>query len=399
MGCKYIVVVILIILLLCLKAVKMEPCEQDFNDKTVNDDIKAILQESVKEGKGKFISNCPLLVPNTTVSTNNAHVFKMSISRNACISKSHRKGKAPNTYIELDKEGTNDTVLNIGGAFSPWYWIQFSRTGFFLPYSTVYVNIQNYTLMEINEKKNIVTLELALSMMWMDLGLFSYPSTDVTAYNLTAPEEGYEISDEAAKMLWKPELPIHHLAYYKAFIDSINTVSLRIKRTNHRDGNVCVSGPMIIHEIEVQISFYCKLDLSNYPLDTSHCELRLGGKTSDVAFKLVHDGQMRHNSTDIEILDVIATFSEVENDCGKQTKRCIGLDIVTKRVLRPYLLKYYIPCTTIVIMSQISFIIPLEALPGRVALVVTQFLTLTSLFIQQMVSNCFYSLFLLIQQK
>ena len=87
-----------------------------------------------------------------------------------------------------------------------------------------------------------------------------------------------------------------------------------------------------------------------------------------------------------EISDIRAAFTKVRSDCGNLTRRCIGLNITTERILRPYLLKYYIPCTTIVIMSQISFVIPLEALPGRVALVVTQFLTLTSLFIQQMVS-------------
>ena len=192
-------------------------------------------------------------------------------------------------------------------------------------------------------------------------------------------------------MLWKPDLSIHYLADYKAFIDSIHTVSLRVKRTNRQDGKVCVSGPMIIHEIEVQISFYCKLDLSNYPLDRSSCKLRIGGKTSQVAFKLIYDSHNKKTGKNKtidyqEISDIRASFTKVGNDCGNLTRGCIGLNITTARILRPYLLKYYIPCTTIVIMSQISFVIPLEALPGRVALVVTQFLTLTSLFIQQMVS-------------
>ena len=77
----------------------------------------------------------------------------------------------------------------------------------------------------------------------------------------------------------------------------------------------------------------------------------------------------------------------VEDTADIDTKTEIGLDIHIERTLRPYVLKYYIPCITIVVISQISFIIPLEALPGRVALGVTQFLTLMSLFIQQMVSS------------
>ena len=40
----------------------------------------------------------------------------------------------------------------------------------------------------------------------------------------------------------------------------------------------------------------------------------------------------------------------------------------------------------IVVVSFISFLVPLTAIPGRIALVVTQFLTLTNMFIHQMVS-------------
>ena len=378
-------------LMIRLNLFATHPCAIDFTDKTVSEDTKNILDEEIRKGRGKYISNCPLLVPATTTSVHNKYLFGVSLSRNACVSREYRKGKAPNTYVELDGKIRNETVFSMGGAFSNHYSKLFSRPGFYLPYTTVYVNMQDYTLREINEKQNIVTLEMTLSMVWMDISLYSYIPKDVTANNLSSPEEGYEISDEAAKILWKPDLSIHHLADYKAFIDSIHTVSLRVKRTNRQDGKVCVSGPMIIHEIEVQISFYCKLDLSNYPLDRSRCKFRIGGKTSQVAFKLIYDSHKqkmdRNKANDYqEVSDIRASFTKVGSDCGNLTKGCIGLNIITERILRPYLLKYYIPCTTIVIMSQISFVIPLEALPGRVALVVTQFLTLTSLFIQQMVS-------------
>ena len=63
-----------------------------------------------------------------------------------------------------------------------------------------------------------------------------------------------------------------------------------------------------------------------------------------------------------------------------------GFNITLKRIIQPYLYKYYFPSIAIVIVSFISFIIPLSAIPGRIVLVVTQFLTLTSIFIHQMVS-------------
>ena len=62
------------------------------------------------------------------------------------------------------------------------------------------------------------------------------------------------------------------------------------------------------------------------------------------------------------------------------------VDIVLERQVAKYIYQYYIPSVTIVIATSFSFIIPLSAIPGRVALIVTQFLTLTNIFINQMVS-------------
>ena len=59
--------------------------------------------------------------------------------------------------------------------------------------------------------------------------------------------------------------------------------------------------------------------------------------------------------------------------------------VETKRQISRYVLQYYLPSITIVVASSFSFIIPLSAIPGRVALVVTQFLTLTNIFIHQQV--------------
>ena len=62
-----------------------------------------------------------------------------------------------------------------------------------------------------------------------------------------------------------------------------------------------------------------------------------------------------------------------------------GLHIRLQRLVRPYVYQYFLPCISIVLVSFISFVVPLTAIPGRVALVVTQCLTLTNIFIYQRV--------------
>ena len=68
----------------------------------------------------------------------------------------------------------------------------------------------------------------------------------------------------------------------------------------------------------------------------------------------------------------------------------IGLQIKMKRLVRPFVYQYYLPCISIVLVSFMSFVVPLSAIPGRVALVVTQCLTLTNLFIHQRVGKILF---------
>ena len=53
-----------------------------------------------------------------------------------------------------------------------------------------------------------------------------------------------------------------------------------------------------------------------------------------------------------------------------------GVKIKLQRIFENYVYNYYLPSILIVSASSLSFIIPLSAMPGRVGLVVTLFLTL-----------------------
>ena len=64
-----------------------------------------------------------------------------------------------------------------------------------------------------------------------------------------------------------------------------------------------------------------------------------------------------------------------------------GVTIDMNRQIETYCYQYYIPCMVIVTTSFLSFVVPLTAIPGRVMIVVTQFLNLTNLFSNAMVSN------------
>ena len=81
-------------------------------------------------------------------------------------------------------------------------------------------------------------------------------------------------------------------------------------------------------------------------------------------------------------LPIITTCDKILEDCWTS----FGYGIKINRLPSKYLFQYYVPCVTIVMASTLSFIVPSTAAPGRIALVVTQFLTLTNVFIYQKVN-------------
>ena len=379
------------IILLCMGIIfgrfefaKLQICQRNYSDL----DIPTKHEEYYK-GKGHFTSNCPLLKPNTTIASEyEYYLFGSKLTRSACIAASYTKEKVPNTYIELEEDQSENDVIDKGGIITKnkRYLRLAPRKFFFLPYTTIYTKIKEYDIREIDEKKQIITLDMSLTLQWMDPFIFTYTPRQGTTLDTLTEIEGYDISKEASKRIWKPDLPVHNLYDYKSYIDSFHMRSLKIFRINRLYNNVCITGPFLQYDIEAKFSFYCKFDLSNFPMDSSHCKLRFGGEVSNMAFKLDKRAHGTKNTSIVLISDMTTHTTIVEDTADIDTKTEIGLDIHIERALRPYVLKYYIPCITIVIISQISFIIPLDALPGRVALGVTQFLTLMSLFIQQMVS-------------
>ena len=63
-----------------------------------------------------------------------------------------------------------------------------------------------------------------------------------------------------------------------------------------------------------------------------------------------------------------------------------GILFVLHRRPGSYIMRYYLPSFAMAVVSWISFVIPPEAIPGRVGLLVTLFLVLTTLFTSLQVS-------------
>ena len=135
-------------------------------------------------------------------------------------------------------------------------------------------------------------------------------------------------------------------------------------------------------------------------MDTHHCNFRqILGSTSEIVDLFLYPQSAQHYSNNkpkkkqswtYEVSDFKIFVKPVgtlimKNETFQNASRDFGFDVKLTRIFEPYLYQIYIPCFAIVIVSMVSFLIPLTAIPGRVTLIVTIFLTITHIYMKHLV--------------
>ena len=259
------------------------------------------------------------------------------------------------------------------------------------------ITLLNALVLEIDEKKNRITLKLSQFLKWFDphiklresaipdeigvvwlprknIDKIWHPDSEIYTENLEEWTALHE-PNVYSKLVILANTPLNHAKYSKEKPGS----NIKKKSGNHNyimSGNKTQLGALKAWKPTIR----CVFDFSSYPFDIQHCsfiqfgdhglQLYLNSGGNRIEWKQETDGFQ------IEIVDV-----------GSLGNGSIGFNLILRRIVEPFIYRYYLPCIAIVIVSLVSFLIPLSAIPGRVGLVVTQFLTLTNIFIHQIVSK------------
>ena len=331
--------------------------------------VKAVLLEKCERTYryNEKVRKCPFEVPeNGTI-----------LDRGVCIEKSYDRMVKPKPGGRIENT-TKDEMKNRGAKC--WNTCKSCCT---LSYTPVFVTINQHMVRDINDKRRTLTLDISLTLSWMDQKITTYKPLTVSKDQAELREISMPLSRHID--IWNPDLHVYNLSDYKSFKDSINGVGLTILPTHYQDNGFCLTGPMVKWEIEAKIKFYCELDYTYYPMDRSICKLRFGSSRSDMRFILHDTRDSRFNLEMYRLLDFNVKASIVEERQSEIGKGRVGLEIMVNRSIQPFVLKYYLPCVMITIVSICNFIIPITAIPGRISLIITSLLTLISIFLQQMV--------------
>ena len=267
------------------------------------------------------------------------------LGQGICLEEGYSKGAAPNaTYMDVH-------------------------------YLFKYINVR-----EVNDRKKTMTFEYMVSMNWQD--------HRIKANFSNSKKEKSIKQNVASRRIWKPIPTIHRLTDPKAFTDSIDVKKFALSP----NGNAVVGSFYIILKLSGRISIFCNSwPLETYPLDEQQCIIRFLYQGTSV-FNLIA-GSLKSKTRTLKSIAIHSMKTHYTADgfeisirlLNKSMENQIDVDIQMQRLFQPFFFKFYMPSILIVCISGTGFLFPLNVLPGRISLEVTQFLTLANLFIYQMV--------------
>ena len=242
--------------------------------------------------------------------------------------------------------------------------------------TNVAIALHKPSVLEIDERQNTIKLQLVQYLTWWE--------PRIRANFSDVPENGViTLSQDNFQEIWHPDLDMftEDLQQWRSLNHPILFTKGVVVRNDELDQNVTE----LMALKEWKGTLFCKFEFSSFPLDTQHCAFQQRGSLETMHLLVNPSENLENWKQTVAGFEV--TISHVGTFLEYDASGAVGFNITLDRIVNPYLYQYYFPCIAIVVVSQISFIIPLSAIPGRVALVVTQFLTLTNIFIHQMVRH------------
>ena len=254
----------------------------------------------------------------------------------------------------------------------------------------IFVELEKIRIVDIDENKKTITMDIRLLCFWRDeriKAVFPKNSGVVMLPPVTSIEK---------PEVWNPFqwLEFGNLIDRRFILDPI---AMKIGLGGSQTANTILGFASATHflpdnssfvwsQINWRVTVSCSFNFSTFPFDEHSCYLLM---------RLPFDWNLTLYAEDEHTDKYIAAGFEIQSHVFGPYKdydqllamhwTFFGVSVDAKRQVSKYILQYYLPAITIVIASSVSFIIPLSAIPGRVALVGTQFLTLTNIFIHQMV--------------
>ena len=260
--------------------------------------------------------------------------------------------------------------VNIAPSGSSLTWVSYEITRFLIE--------------KVNELDKHITVHIKMRGTWADSRINAdFTSSDndaiVILYN---GKQSHPPIWNPFSFLYIPESTSRANTYDSTKIKHVKMYQYRL----YSFGRFPPNTTLISSSIDERMVITCVDDVtySYFPHDIHNCKLRMKSyyvnATMDVNIKKGNEKFSRpHNLAGFKISNSKIPETKIKRSSSSGIQYTeFGVAMKFERRFGDYAYKYFLPCILIVTASTLSFIIPLSALPGRVALVVTLFLTLTN---------------------
>ena len=265
--------------------------------------------------------------------------------------------------------------------------------------TTVNCESEIISIIEVDNMKQTIELEIFVHLQWRDDRIMV--KTEENTFGTW-----HTLDSNHIKQIWNPDLTIYNMTRLKR-LSILNPTNGFLKIYA---GNNLSDGVIIDFSFIADVTVGCDFDFSHYPLDEQRCELRMGSTSYGRYLRFVSwyrvPGVTRISTEDndpptkiktkgyyVRISKLTDDFSWCQNLTRKdKNKLCsakhlqhVIFDVAMKRQYQALFLHYYAPCIAVVLITHTSFIISPDCIPGRISLLIVQFLTLVNMFIDQQV--------------
>ena len=311
----------------------------------------------------------------------------------------------PEFVLQFEDENTeidckNGTKITAFVCLLPGYHKSVSPKRSGEPSVQINSSINLKRIREVNVIDRYITFDITLDLFWVDnrvAKIFTKESVEI--YENTGT---IVLPIESLNEVWSPDLYIFDMKQFEAYkvINSINSLSILYNYhwfPTKYSMEYTRNNTVLEYYLDARVKVYCfDFDFSNFPFEENNCTFLFGTANHKVDFVFGEGDDWKgttalgkfvngYRITEIAWINNTAPI-DVHSDWYGGMGKAVGFTIYMKRKITPFLIQYYIPSAAIVMLTQISFIVPISSIPGRVALLVTEFLTLTNLFIHQQVN-------------
>ena len=239
----------------------------------------------------------------------------------------------------------------------------------------------------INDKENSITFSSYFNLYWKDKRIqlsSDYGREMLTKrqkndpnFNLTMnPNVCVPMNPKMLDDMWVPNAMIYNLK------------SFEVMKPLGKSHVMWISADYtVLWSTAAHITFFCPMNFRNFPLDTQLCKFQIGSYSYDdsqMTFTTLRAGFDGKSENSIPLDYEMEIRKLTENDSilifPQFQFSLAGFEIALDRHVSTYIFAYYLPSGLFVIVSWISFLLPVNAIPGRIVLLGILFLVLVNIF-------------------